>query len=121
MGNKRSASGESGDDAFIDAFLNGAHLPAGDNTGSSNSPSSSTTVIGRDGKPVRNEGNVTGAKDSMLKVQLCTDSMVDSSGKFVGFGAGNKPWLKCYWALPAKDAKKKGNKFVYKSKYWAKN
>lgn len=55
--------------------------------------------------------------DSMLKVQLCTDSMVDSSGKFVGFGAGNKPWLKCYWALPAKDAKKKGNKFVYKSKY----
>jgi len=55
--------------------------------------------------------------DSMLKVQLCTDSMVDSSGKFVGFGAGNKPWLKCYWALPAKDAKKHGSKYLYKSKY----
>ena len=54
--------------------------------------------------------------DSMLKVQLCTDSMVDSSGKFVGFGAGNKPWLSAT-GRPAKDAKKKGNKFVYKSKY----
>ena len=51
--------------------------------------------------------------DAMLKVQLCTDSMVDSSGKFKGFGAGNKPWLQCYWALPAKEAKKHGSKYVY--------
>ena len=51
--------------------------------------------------------------DSMLKSQLCTDSMVDATGKFTGFGAGNKPWLKCYWALPAKKAKESHGKFVY--------
>lgn len=51
--------------------------------------------------------------DAMLKVQLCADSMVDASGKFTGFGAGNKPWLKCYWALPAKAAHVKDGKYVY--------
>ena len=51
--------------------------------------------------------------DSMLKSQLCTDSMVDATGKFTGFGAGNKPWLKCYWALPAKKGRESHGKFVY--------
>jgi hypothetical protein len=39
--------------------------------------------------------------------------MVDATGKFTGFGAGNKPWLKCYWALPAKKGRESHGKFVY--------
>ena len=98
-GNKRSASGESDDDALIDAFLNGAHLPAGDNTGSSNSPSSSTTVIGRDGKPVRNEGNVTGAKGNVTDAKDADDfSKLKSKSKLLQKQAERKERLtKPHW------------------------
>jgi hypothetical protein len=51
--------------------------------------------------------------DSMLKSQLCADAMVNAAGKFTGFGAGNKPWLTCYWALPAKKGEEKHGKFIY--------
>jgi len=56
--------------------------------------------------------------DAMLKVQLCTDSMVDSHGTFTGFGAGNKPWLKCYWALPEKNAEHKHGKVFYRTRQY---
>jgi len=38
--------------------------------------------------------------DAMLKAELCVDSAFDSEGVRTGFGAGNAPALKCYWALP---------------------
>lgn len=56
--------------------------------------------------------------DAMLKVQLCTDSMVDSHGTFTGFGAGNKPWLNCYWALPEKNAEHKHGKIFYRTRQY---
>ena len=40
--------------------------------------------------------------DAMLKAELCVDSAFDSEGVRTGFGAGNAPALKCYWALPKK-------------------
>lgn len=39
--------------------------------------------------------------------------MVDVIGKFMGFGVGNKLWLKCYWVLFVKKGREFYGKFVY--------